>query len=287
MPSNVAEETSMVENFEPDAVSQYELETWTRCAATYLDHFADLTGETVPLLRNAVGIGSEDKVLDLGSGPGHVAGAFADLGAVVTGIDFSGAMVDVARRRYPGATFLEANAEAMPFDDATFDAVVSNFVVHHLARPQQVINEVCRVLKPGRRFAFVVWGPPEAQSTIGAFFEAVAAHHDLEDLPHGPLFGAEQIAYESLLAASGLSDLHFESHDILWRSDAVDPVLQAFLEWGNIAALPKDVQQKIEVTACEKLESHRDGGGYGFPHAVLLGTASKLGSGSPAGFASR
>jgi SAM-dependent methyltransferase len=155
---------------------------------------------------------------------------------------------------------------------------VSNFVVHHLARPDVVFREVFRVLEPGGSFAFVVFERPEAQSSIGAFFEAVAQHHDSDDLPHGPLFGAERSAYVAPLNASGLNDLRFENHDILWRSDTVDPVLQAFLEWGHIAALPKDVQQKIELTARENLEAYRDGGGYAFPHAVLLGTASKLGS---------
>jgi ubiquinone/menaquinone biosynthesis C-methylase UbiE len=262
-----------------DVVHQYEHETWTRCAATYLDHFAGLTRETLPLLRAAANIQPGRKVLDIGSGPGHVAGAFAEDGAEVTGIDFSARMVEVARRHYPQATFLEANAEQLPFGDASFQAVVSNFVVHHLARPDVVFREVCRVLEPWGSFGFAVFERPEAQSSIGAFFEAVAAHHDLDELPHGPLFGADRSAYVAPLSESGLSDLQFETHDILWRSDSVDPVLQAFLEWGNIAALPRDVQQKIEATARENLESYRDGGAYAFPHAVLLGSAVRPDSG--------
>ena len=260
-----------------DVVHRYEHETWTRCAATYLDHFAGLTRETISLLRDAANIQPGSTVLDIGSGPGHVAGALAEAGAAVTGIDFSARMVEVAHRHYPQATFLEADAEQLPFDDASFEAVVSNFVIHHLARPDVVFREVYRVLEPGGSFAFVVFERPEAQSSIGAFFEAVAAHHDSDELPHGPLFGADRSAYAAPLNASGLSDLHVETHDILWRSDSVDPVLQAFLEWGNIAALPQDVQQKIEVTARENLESYRDGASYAFPHAVLLGTAVRSG----------
>jgi 2-polyprenyl-3-methyl-5-hydroxy-6-metoxy-1,4-benzoquinol methylase len=81
-----------------DVVQRYEHETWTRCAATYLDHFAGLTRETIPILRDAANIQSGSKVLDIGSGPGHVAGALADAGAAVTGIDFSARMIDVARQ---------------------------------------------------------------------------------------------------------------------------------------------------------------------------------------------
>ena len=265
----------MQNEVDPDVVHQYEHETWTRCAATYLDHFAGLTRETVPLLRDTAGIRSGSIVLDIGCGPGHVAGAFAEDGAIVTGIDFSSKMVEVARQHYPAATFHEANAEQLPFDDASFEAVVSNFVVHHLARPDVVFREICRVLKPDGRFAFVVFERPDAQSSIGAFFEAVEAHHDSDKLPHGPLFGAQRSAFVAPLIASGLSDSHFETHDIMWRSSNIDPVLQAFLEWGNIAALPGEVQQKIEVTAREKLEAYSDGDGYAFPHAVLVGTAVK------------
>jgi SAM-dependent methyltransferase len=260
---------------DPKVVHQYEHETWTRCAATYLDHFAGMTRPTVPLLREAAGIERGMTVLDIGSGPGHVAGALADAGAIVTGIDFSGRMVEIARKHYPQATFQEANAEQLPFDDGTFEAVVSNFVVHHLARPDVVFKEVHRVLQPGGRFAFVVFERPEAQSSIGAFFEAVTAHHDLEELPHGPLFGAERSAYVPPLSASGLIDVEFATHDIVWRCSTVEPVLQAFLEWGDIGALPPDVQAKIEATARDNLERYRDDGSYAFPHAVLLGTASK------------
>jgi len=259
----------------PDIVHQYEHETWSRCAATYLDHFAGLTRESLPMLREAANIRSGIRVLDVGSGPGHIAGALSQDGAAVTGIDFSAQMVEVAKKHYPDVSFLEADAERLPFDDESFDAVVSNFVIHHLSRPEVVFREVCRVLKPGGRFAFVVFEKPEAQSSIGAFFEAVAAHHEMDELPHGPLFGVDQSAYLPPLNASGLVDLRFETHNILWRSDSVDPVLQAFMEWGNIAALPQDVQRKIEDSSRKNLGSFRDGSGFAFPHAVLLGAAMK------------
>jgi len=49
------------------------------------------------------------------------------------------------------------------------------------------------------------------------------------------------------------------------------------MEWGNIAALPRDVQEKIDATAREKLGAYCDGASCAFPHAVLLGTAAKPG----------
>ncbi|MFQ5790795.1 MAG: class I SAM-dependent methyltransferase, partial [Acidobacteriota bacterium] len=219
----------MSEEISPDVVTQYERETWSRCAESYLDTFAALTGETVPLLLEAAEVRSGRHVLEIGSGPGHVADALAQAGADVTGVDFSAQMVEVARRRYPHITFQEANAEQLPFDASRFDAVVSNFVVHHLARPEVVFKEICRVLKPRARFAFVVWGAPEDQSSIGAFFAAVQAHHNVDELPHGPLFGVtDRSVYEPMLTAGGLADCRLDTHEVIWRSETLEPIMGGF-----------------------------------------------------------
>lgn len=266
----------MSETINPDFVTDYELETWGRCAESYLDTFAALTRETIPLLIDAAGVGAGKQVLDIGSGPGHVAAALSLTGAQVTGVDFAEQMVEVAQNRYPEIAFQQANAEQLPFENDSFDAVVSNFVVHHLARPDVVFREVCRVLKPGGCFAFIVFEAPEAQSSIGAFFQAVEAHHDLDDLPHGPLFGmTDRSVYEGMLTAGGLAACRLDSHEIVWESETMDPVLHAFMEWGNIAALPADVQGKIEASARENMQAFQQQSGYSFPHTALMGVATK------------
>jgi hypothetical protein len=63
----------MSEGFDPDVVADYERVTWSRCADNYIDTFAGITGETVPLLMEAAGIHPGNQVLQIGSGPGHVA----------------------------------------------------------------------------------------------------------------------------------------------------------------------------------------------------------------------
>ena len=247
----------MTSEFNAEVVHQYEHETWSRCANDYLDGFAGLTRETLPLLIEAAGVGNGRSVLDIGSGPGHIAEAFTQAGCAVTGIDFSASMIDVAKRRYPHITFQEADAEQLPFDAETFDAVVSNFVVHHLARPESAFKEVFRVLKPGGRFAFIVFAAPEAQSSIGAFFAAVEAHHSVDELPHGPLFGVTDLSvYESMLHAGGLTNLKFDFRKITWRTRTPDPVVESFWSWGNMAALPQGVQDKIEATTRENLKPY-------------------------------
>lgn len=260
-------------------VHRYEHETWSRCADDYLDGFAGLTRETLPFLIEEAGIGAGDRVLDIGSGPGHVAADLAERGCDISGIDFSGLMVEVATRRFPHIDFQEAGAEKLPFGDATFDAVVSNFVVHHLARPDRALGEAFRVLKPGGRVAFTVFGNPEAQSTIGAFFAAVEAHHSANELPHGPLFGVTDLnVYRSLLESAGFVDCRFDFREITWRAATADPVVEAFRTWGNIGALPEDVQERIAADTRGNLEACRQpDGSFAFPHEVLLGSAGRAG----------
>lgn len=257
-----------------DDVTRYELETWERCAEDYFDTFAGLTSEAIPLLIEAAEIRPGNHVLDLGSGPGNVAEMFAQAGAVVTGVDFSPQMVRVAQSRLPHISFIEGNAEQMPFDDGAFDAVVSNYVVHHLARPEVVFREIYRVLKPGGRFAFAVWGAPEKQSSVVAFFGAVGAHHDIAELPHGPLFGVTDLSvYEPLLTQAGLRDCRLTTHNVTWRTRSLDPVLQGFWEWGNMAALPSEIQEKIRETTRENAQPYEHDGQFALPHTALLGTA--------------
>jgi len=259
---------------DPDLVQQFEHDTWSRCADEYLDGFAGLTAPAVPLLVHAARIGAGDHVLEVGSGPGHIAAALAETGADVAGIDFSASMVEVAKSRYPTLSFREADAESIPFDDESFDAVVSSFVVHHLARPETVFREVHRVLKPGGRFAFAVFAAPEAQSSIGAFFGAVEAHGSPEDLPHGPLFGVTDLGiYESMLRQAGLIDSAFSMEPTMWHAPSADPVIRSFRNWGNMAALPASVWERIESATRESLKAYERDGALAMPHEALVGSA--------------
>jgi SAM-dependent methyltransferase len=268
------EERQSMSKPDADEVTRYELETWARCADEYLDTFAGFTSKAIPLLVEAANVRPGSHVLDLGSGPGHVAEKLAQGGAVVTGVDFSPRMVKTAQSRHPQIMFKEANAEHLPFDDGAFDAVVSNYVVHHLARPEVVFRQICRVLKPGGRFAFVVWGIPEKQSSVGAFFGAVEAHHDIAELPHGPLFGVTEMSvYEPMLTQAGLEDCQLTTHEVTWETESLEPVLHGFWDWGNMSALPSEKQEKIKKSTRENAQPYKQNGGYLFPHTALLGLA--------------
>lgn len=266
----------MDDSFDPDTVTQYERETWGRCADSYLDTFAGLTSQTANFLVENANVREDTTVLEIGSGPGHVADMISQAGGSVIGVDFSPEMVSIAQSRYPHLTFVQANAEQLPFDAETFNTVIANFVVHHLARPHIVFKEICRVLSTDGQFAFAVWGEPEAQSSVGAFLAAVQQHASIDDLPHGPLFGVtDHNVYESLLTAGGLTDIRLEIHDVVWRSETLEPIIKGFWQWGNMAAIEPLLQKKIETTTRENAEEYKVGGRYEFPHTVFAGTATK------------
>lgn len=264
----------MGDNAELENITNYERDTWTRCAESYSGTFAGITNEAVPELIKLGDIGSESHVLEIGSGPGNIAKLLSNLGAKVKGIDFSDKMVTVASHLYPDIPFFKANAEEIPSEDNMFDCVVANFVVHHLARPKVVFKEINRVLKPGGKFVFAVWGVPEEQSSIGAFFEAVLAHHELGELPHGPLFGiTEYSVFEPLLSEAGITNCVLSEQILQWKVDTLEPVIEGFWDWGNMDALPANTQTNIKKTTTENAEPFRHDKGYSFPHTILFGCA--------------
>jgi SAM-dependent methyltransferase len=266
----------MTEAIDPEFVHSFELETWTRCAPEYLEGFAGMTRETLPMLVESANITKGMEVLDVGSGPGHICGALNELGCKATGIDFSAPMVKIASEKYTDASFFQGNAEDLEFQNESFDSIISNFVVHHLARPEVAFKEIHRVLKKGGRFAYAVFADPAAQSSIGAFFSAVEEHHDLQELPHGPLFGVtDHTVHRDMLRAGGFSDCGFSLRPFVWRTATPKPVLDSFATWGNLGALPDDIAKKIEETTLRNLERFKTESGYEFPHEVLVAFAEK------------
>ena len=91
------------------------------------------------------------RVLDIASGPGFVAAMAAERGALVVGVDIAEAMVALARRLHPQLDFRRGNAEALPFGDESFDAVVANLLMLHLGRPERACTDFVRVLSRPRR----------------------------------------------------------------------------------------------------------------------------------------
>src|SRR5438105_11065966 len=141
-------------------------------------HFAPLEGLTTPAAARLVkfaNVRAKQNVLDVGCGTGVVAITAARIGARVHGVDLTPELLERARENASIANveidFREGDAEALPFDYATFDVVCSQFGHMFAPRPDVAIAEMVRVLKPGGTIAFATW-PPEL--LIGSSFTLVA-----------------------------------------------------------------------------------------------------------------
>jgi ubiquinone/menaquinone biosynthesis C-methylase UbiE len=104
-------------------------------------------------------------VLDVGTGTGHTALAFAGAGARVLGYDMTGAMLreamSLAAQRGASLTPVQGMAEALPFGDSAFDAVVCRYCAHHFEDLPAALDEMSRVLRSGGTFVFVDHVAPE------------------------------------------------------------------------------------------------------------------------------
>lgn len=202
-------------------------------STTYETYFTSLTSQSIGPLLDAAGAGPGVRLLDVATGPGHLAQAAAQRGAEVVGCDISPAMVEIAQRLYPEVEFRAGDAEDLPFEDASFDAVVMNYGLLHLSRPDLAIQEAFRVLRPGGRFAFTVWAPPDCARGFGLILEAVAAHGNPSvPLPPGPPFFRFADAAEStrVLEATGFTDVRVVDVPQRWHLPDAGALLEVFEE---------------------------------------------------------
>ena len=177
-------------SFEPEAVRAFEHAGWQRAASAYEDTFAHATAAFIAPLLDAAAVAAGTRVLDVACGPGHVAAAARTRGARADGLDFSTAMAAIARARHPGIVVTEGDAEALPYPDGTFGAVVSNFGLHHVPRPAIALAEARRALAPGGHVAFTVWAAPDQNIAWALVFDAIARHGDRSAAKTPPPGGA-------------------------------------------------------------------------------------------------
>ena len=207
-------------------------------ASDYVELFALASDQTIESLLDAVGAKTGLQALDLCCGQGNVSEALISRGCHVTGIDFSPAMLAFARDRNPDGTFVEADAQNLPFSEAEFDIVVSNLGVCHVPDQPRVLAEVRRVLRPGGRFAMTVWCGPETSPCFALVYGAIKAHGSHEvTAPQGPDFHqfARPDVAAGLLSEAGFSSVNVSVVDCVWELNAPDDLFTIYAK-GTVRA---------------------------------------------------
>jgi SAM-dependent methyltransferase len=200
----------------------YERKLWAGRAAAYERGFARLTAHAAGALLDAAGVGPGTRVLDVGTGPGVVAGAAAARGARVTAVDAEPSMAEAAARNVPGLDVRVAVLPDLPLPDAEFDAVTGNFFIHATGDPAAVLAGLRRVLRAGGRLALTTWiePPPPVLGIARKAIEAVGVPWP-QDIPVPPFRPHQSpAAFAALLSDAGFTGT---SAQLLSWEHHVDP----------------------------------------------------------------
>jgi SAM-dependent methyltransferase len=264
------------------AFKDFEAAGWSRNALGYGALTGRVTARVAEALLDAARVASGMSVLDVGCGRGDLCAAAAQRRARPTGVDLAEGMVSAAQEAHPSLEFRVADAEDLPFADATFGAALAAFVVNHLPRPERGAAELRRVVAPGGRVAVAMWDQPERVEFLGlldAAMDAARVERGLL-LPPGPVAYrfADDGELRGLLEGAGLTGVELATvtfpHtvadvDELWDGVHTGSVRTA----AQLRALDDDERARVRGALDELLEERRSTGG------LVLETAVKIAAG--------
>ena len=199
-------------------------------------------------------------VLDLGCGDGQLTQRIAGSGAHVLGVDASPEMIAAARER--GIEAEHANAERLPFRDATFDAVFSNAVLHWVRDQDAMMQQVRRVLKPGSRFVAEMGGHGNV-AAIHVALTSILERHGFGDRERGVNYYPSADSYAERLKRHGfeVEQMKLIPRPTRLPESGMEGWLRTFRR-GVLEGLPAAVREAVVRETVSLLEpALRDEGG--------------------------
>jgi ubiquinone/menaquinone biosynthesis C-methylase UbiE len=251
---------------------------------------ADLMHQASAEILNHLPLSPNARILDVGTGPGNPAIEIASRvgeGGWVVGIDFAPSMIEVAWRRARLAglnriEFIEADAEALPFPDESFDAVVSRYGLPHFTDAVQALKEARRVLRPGGRFIAAMHGAVERNpyftTPVLTFKKYQANPAPITD--RGPFYFHAPDLLEKAMRSAG-----FEAPRVYARDTSI--VVEDFASYwqaqksGGAAirrelnAVPPERHQEAEQAALAALARYVVNNRAVFPAQIMVGVGIK------------
>lgn len=204
-------------------------------------------------VASAAGIRLGSQVLDVGCGTGVLtreAARRAGPTGSVTGLDLAPGMLEVARRQLPTVTWVQGSADHLPFADATFDQVVSQFALMFFPERERALQEMQRVLRPGGVLAVAVWDTLE---TMPAYADEVSLLERLAgkraaDALRAPFVLGDRRELTRLAQSAGIQVLRVESFKGRAKFPSVRVLVEADLRgWLPLVGVPLPEAKIAEI----------------------------------------
>ena len=244
------------------AIKTRQQATWASGDFAVVGTTLQIVGET---LAEAADVRAGERVLDVAAGNGNATLAAARRFAEVTSTDYVPALLDKGRERALAerldVTFRVADAEALPFDDASFDVALSTFGVMFAPDHPRAARELARVVRPGGRIGLASWTP---EGFLGDMFKVVGAHVPPPAGLVSPMrWGAEPHLVE--LFGRRAARIDAKRRDFMFRYRSAAHFVDVFRRWYGpthkaFLALDAAGQAALEADLVALLERHNVAG---------------------------
>jgi len=256
-----------------EAIKARQQVMWTSGDFGQIGTRLQIVGES---LCEAVDLLATDKVLDVAAGNGNASLAAARRFAEVTSTDYVPQLLDQGRRRAEAdrlpIAFQVADAERLPFPDATFDVALSTFGVMFTPNQERAASELVRVVKPGGRIGLATWTP---EGFLGKLFKVVGAFVPPPASVRSPLEWGTETRLVQLFGPRA-TDLRVERKDYAFRYRSAAHWIEIFRAYYGpthkaFAALDESGQRSLHAALMELLEreNRHDGDALVIPGEYL------------------
>lgn len=264
-------------------------EAWAAAASGWESQRERIWAASAPIgeaMVSAVDPQPGQTLLELAAGPGDTGFAAALLlgpeGRLVSS-DFASEMVEAARRRgdalgLENVEYRVLDAQALDLPDASVDGVLCRWGYMLMPDPARALRETRRVLRPGGRLSFAVWGPATRNrwaTAIGRSLLELGLMEPPDPAAPGMFALADPERLTGLVEAAGFAPPRLDEIEVTWRYDSFDEYASVQLELSRdtrlrLAELDADTRRQVLDSARERLEEFADGSGYSVPGVSIV-----------------
>lgn len=243
--------------------AQRQASLWGRRAQDYAEMTEPLMHGFFSEVLDELDVGPGVTLLDIGCGSGVAAAIAAGHGAIVTGLDATPELLEIARERVPGADFWTGDMEQLPYPDDTFDIVTGFNSFQYAASPVNALTEARRVTRPGGLVMIATWGCAENVDMAAVIRVFGSLMPPPPPSAPGPFALSEDGALTALVRQAGLQPRHGGRIIESWKlSTDLNIALRTILSAGPAAAaIEHSGEERVREAITDVLAQFRTNSG--------------------------